>query len=300
MKNSDKICPVCGLIAFVESLDYLMCGNCGHEILNNPRQEAFIVNDPLSMEYIEKTDLLDKFKEKTLKKCSIEMDYLLDVGSASGKFLYRNKSIFKSCAGIEVTRDCIAFARNRLGLTIETDISKIDRKISVSTFWHSLEHIPAEEIDKTLKSVYSNSSPLSRVIVSVPNNGSLQYLLFRQGYAYYDSSSHIHQFSPQSLDMLMRKHGFEKICSISSLSYSLFGYLQGFINKLNTIHNYLYYRKKRNWTFNRNKAKLLFLDSYNYFLVALFILPSLLLCIYDMVNPDKGGVLTTCYKKKID
>lgn len=300
MKALDKSCFICGNKIFVTNFqdDYFKCITCGHEIIKNYEYQSFIINEILSVESISKQGLLDKFKQKVLEKCTITNDLLLDVGSASGKFLYHNKSVFKKCAGIEVTEECISFAKNQLGLEIVKDISEITNLISVATFWHSLEHMPHESIENLLDVISSKASHDTRVIISVPNNESLQYTLFGDGYAYYDLQSHIHQFSVKSLDKLMEKYGFEKQCNFYSFPYSSFGYLQGFVNIFNPIHNYLYYRKKRGQTFAKNKRKILFFDAYNFILLLVFILPSLLFSIYDLIFLDKGSVITACYKKK--
>ncbi len=300
MKILDKTCFICGNKIFVTNSqdDYFKCTICGHETIKNHEHQSFIINEILSVENINKQGLLDKFKQKSLEKCTITNDFLLDVGSASGKFLYHNKQFFKKCTGIEVTEECISFAKNQLGLEIIKDISGITNTISVATFWHSLEHMPDESIQKLLGAINSKSSYDTRVIVSVPNNESLQYALFGGGYAYYDLQSHIHQFSVKSLDKLMEKYGFEKQCNFYSFPYSSFGYLQGFLNIFNPVHNYLYYRKKRGETFAKNKIFLLFFDAYNFLFSLIFILPSLLFSIYDFTYLDKGSVITACYKRK--
>lgn len=300
MKRSDKTCFICGNDLFADSDGYIKCTKCGHEIIKGNEQSSVIINDILSEESVRTTTSLDRFKQRVLQKCLVKNDFLLDVGSASGKFLYHSKAFFGRHMGIEVTDECADFAKDSLGLNIKRDISGIDGKISVATFWHSLEHIPVEEIGKILKSLSSSSSEDTRIIISVPNNQSLQYLLFKRGYAYYDFPNHIHQFSSVSLDMLMAKYGFEKVHNFYSFPYSVFGYLQGFLNKFNRIHNYLYYRKKRGWTFDKKESELILCDSYNYLLSIFFVPPSMLLCIYDLVNPERGGVITACYRKKRD
>lgn len=300
MRSSDKTCFICGNDRFSDSEGYIKCVKCGHETIKGNGQSPFIINDILSEEAVRTIGSLDRFKQRILQRCLIENDFLLDVGSASGKFLYHNKAFFRRHMGIEVTDECADFARERLGLNIERDISGINGEISVATFWHSLEHIPVEEIGKIFKGINSNSSENTRVIISVPNNRSLQYALFKEGYAYYDLPSHLHQFSSGSLDLLMDKYGFEKVDSFYSFPYSIFGYLQGFLNKFNAIHNYLYYRKKRGWAFGKKKSELILYDIYNYLLSLFFVIPSFLLCIYDLARPERGGVITACYRKKRD
>ncbi|MBI4680583.1 MAG: class I SAM-dependent methyltransferase [Nitrospirae bacterium] len=299
MNNLDKNCFICnGNVFIVSSKHYLKCINCGHEIIEDMETQSFIINEALSEKSITKLNLLDKFKQNVLKECTIAGDFLLDIGSASGKFLYHNKDSFKNYMGIEVTDECIEFSRKRLGLKIKNNINFVHNTISVATFWHSLEHMPSKIIESILEKINSSSSYSTRVIISVPNNDSLQYALFKESYTYYDPTSHIHQFSVKSLGLLLQKHGFEKENCFYSFPYSAFGYLQGLMNKINKIHNYLYYRKKRGIEFSQNIHENILYDIYNYLLLVLFLVPSLLLSIYDFVYINKGAVITACYRIK--
>jgi len=223
----------------------------------------------------------------------------LDFGSGSGKFLYQNKSFFKDCAGVEVVPECVSFARRHLGVRVEPDIMRINELISLASFWHSLEHISPEETGEILDAIYKRSSPDIRVVVCVPNIDSLQYAFFREDFAYYDPDSHLQQFSSKSLDNMLWKYGFSKERSFFSLAHSVFGFLQGFMNKFNTAHNYFYYRKKRGIKPAKRAMGGFFLNAYNYLLAAIFLLPSMLFSIYDRVVQIKGGVITVCYKKRV-
>lgn len=298
MRDLGKSCFVCGCQDLISSKSYFKCTNCGHEVIGTQESQAFIINDVLSKEMVERLDALDRFKRQMLNKCAVRHDFLLDIGSGSGKFLYHNGRLFTKCMGIEITDKCVDFARNQLKLSVENELPKVVDPISIVTFWHSLEHMPSDTIEDVLKQISSQSSSETRVIVSVPNSDSLQYALFREGYAYYDPSSHIHQFTARSLNILMDKYGFEKLSSFFSFPYSSFGYVQGLINKFNRIHNYLYYRNKRGDSFNKNKVELWLLDVYNLLLLTIFLMPSLLLTIVDCFSPNKGGVITVCYGKK--
>ncbi|MBI5195878.1 MAG: class I SAM-dependent methyltransferase [Nitrospirae bacterium] len=267
-------------------------------MLKEKNKQQFIINDILSEEKVKKIDLLEKFKRSVIANCSKAHDFLLDVGASSGKFLFNNKKMFHNHAGIEITPECIRFSRDVLRLNIMTDVAAITSPISVATFWHSLEHMPADDIKKILCHVRSLSFDNTRIVISVPNNFSLQYRLFGEGYAFYDLQNHIHQFSADSLNRLMENSGFDKVQIFRSSVYNIFGYLQGFMNKCNSTHNYFYYRKKRMQVFDKSKKRLLFLDIYNYALAVLFLMPAILLSLYDSLFPGNGGVITACYRKK--
>ena len=276
----------------------MRCIFCGHELNRHCKDQQFIVGEALSKDKVCKIGLYDNFKRRLLKRCTIKNDFLLDIGAGSGKFLYHSKRLFKDYMGIEVTGECVEFARNCLGLKIERDISTVNDTISVATFWHSLEHMPIEYMAQILKHINHKSSFDTRIIITVPNNDSLQYLMFRERFAYYDPASHVHQFSLYSLDKLMEKYEFVKQKSFYSFLYAFFGYLQGFINEIIPIHNYLYYRRKREAVFGKKGTAILFYDAYNSILGMLFLIPALLFCVYDFIYRKRGGVVTACYRKK--
>jgi hypothetical protein len=222
---------------------------------------------------------------------------LLDIGSASGRFLFQNRREFKRVTGVEVTPECVEFARG-LGLEIVTDLDSMDGSPSVVTFWHSLEHVPAETIGKMLAWIRGHATSDTVIIVSVPNADSLQAILLREHFAFYDVPNHIHQFSLKSLDLLMDSSGFERASMFRSFAYAGFGWLQGLLNIFNRHHNYFYYRKKRGWDFALKLSARYMLDVYNLALISLLLFPSLVMALIDAVMIRQGGVVTVCYRLK--
>lgn len=71
---------------------------------------------------------------------------MLDIGSASGKFLYQNAGRYSRATGIEITPESLKFSRQVLGLDIIEDIQNAPEEISAATAWHSLEHIPEQHL----------------------------------------------------------------------------------------------------------------------------------------------------------
>ena len=282
------------------SKDYLHCRCCGHEILNSRIEQGYIINEVLGRDEIEHLSSVDRFKINTLRRCltSDNQSFLLDIGSSSGKFLFHSQRYFKKTAGLEINAECLHFSRNVLGLRVEEEIGDLKEPISFVTCWHSIEHIPPLELDTIFSQISKNATGQCTVLISVPNSNSLQYRFFREKYPYYDTPNHIHQFSPLSLRMFMERFGFQEGGCFFSLSYTAFGYLQGTLNFCNRIPNYLYYRKKRGWVFSQTKSALVKTDIYNYVLAALFMIPSFALAIIDLIWKERGGVITTCYRKK--
>jgi hypothetical protein len=299
LKSTGNACFVCGGTSFRDSTrHYVRCVACGHEVLGAPRPHGNLVNDRLDRAgNVGTPTALDRFRNAVLRKVTRERRLLVDVGSASGRFLFQNRRHFSRTIGIEVTPECVEFSR-KLGLTVETELPALREEVSVATFWHSLEHIPPVRIAETLDIISERSSDDAVVIVSVPNADSLQYRLLKDRFAYYDVPHHLHQFTGESLDRLFDRFGFERIREFGSFSYAGFGWLQGMLNLFNARHDYLYYRKKRGWDYGLPPLSRWLLDGYNLVLAAGFLFPCLLLTLHDLACRDRGGVLTVCYRKK--
>jgi hypothetical protein len=267
MRNNIN-CPVCK--SSMRKLDevYLKCPACGLNVKESASEE--ITNDNLNFSEIIKKDGLTKFKLKLVKEIDHSKSGLLDVGTASGKFLFHARPYFKSVQGIEVNQKCIEFADQKLNLKVVPALAEVElNKVSCITFWHSLEHIPIELSKDILTKL--NLSTDAKILISVPNASSTQFKIFGDLWPYYDKASHIYQYSPNALIALMQQCGYQLSQTKIGFMYELFGFLQGFINKLHPIPNYFYYRKKRGWNYGKTPLNLAFLDIYNYLLLAILL-----------------------------
>ena len=108
---------------------------------------------------------------------------------------------------------------------------------------------------------------------------------------------HIHQFSPASADILMRRYGFYRCHCVFSLPYSWFGYLQSILNVMNSRHNFFYYLQKRHHVLPLRLWHKRMIIAYNFILLAVWALPSLACSVIDFLLPSRAGVLTLCYKR---
>lgn len=290
-----KQCFICNSNKFYYSdKDYIKCKECGHGILRNASQK-YIINEELKILKINKDTFLDKFKNKILRQNSFKnkTQIWVDIGSSSGKYLYRNKKFFRKSYGIEVTKQCYDFSKNDLKLNIYKNIKNIKhKKIDILTAWHSLEHIPEKELINILKVVNSKTVKNSKFIISVPNDASFQKKLFGKNYVYEDVPNHTQNFTLKSLRLLLKKNGFTESKIYFSFPYNIFGYFQGYLNILQNNKNYIYYRFKRN-SEKKNRIR----DLANFFL-ALFIIPiSALSLIIDYLAINDQAVLTIVFKK---
>ena len=289
-------CFVCGYSELKNrDSNYMRCGRCGHETLLEGQVQGYIVNEPLSMEDADSRTGLDRFKDRVLRRFDPAPPpnaMWVDVGAASGKYLYQNRSLYPKSLGLEITPSAVEFSRDVLGLKIAEDIKDLPEAMHVITAWHTLEHFPAAELERLLHALNAACDETARVIISVPNAGSFQYRWFGEAYPFYDVPNHLHQFTPESLDRLMKRFGFRKMRDAISWPYNTFGYIQGLLNLITGEHNYLYYRLKR-----RSRKASVWQDTMNTMLLPLVAPVGILLGFLDAWDPKLQGVITACYKK---
>ena len=293
---SSPRCFICnGSLTAGRTSSYRQCPACGHEsLVSASHGTGHMLNDPLDEADARRETALDRFKRRVLLQFSAgrPQGCLVDIGSASGKFLIQNSREFERSIGIEITPEAVAFSRDVLKLQVVDDLAAIDDPIDLACAWHSLEHIPGDALHRLLAGLREKMLPGSRLIVSVPNNQSFQYRWFRGAYAFFDVPNHVHQFSPTSLHLLLSHHGFVPLGRTSSSVYKSFGYVQALLNVATRSHNYLYYRLKR-----RSAVPSPWRDAANVILFPLVLPVAALLSLLDRLFPDAEGVMTLCFER---
>jgi hypothetical protein len=281
LQNIVESCPVCQQrkLALYSDSVYYVCQVCGHHTWNRLNASVPIENDILDQKKMSKASILDEFKKRTTLSMHENISHLIDFGSASGRFLIQMQVFFKSVRGVELSDASRTFCLDMLSLKVVKRWEEVELPPdALVTFWHSLEHIPISQAKVILESLSRKSF---KIIVSVPNIDSLQFKLFGRHWTYYDADSHVSQFSRTSLRRLLNDCDFLVVKDYFSWSYTLYGYLQGFANLFNSIHNYFYYRHKRGEDFGMSRSRRRFLDVYNFGLMGIFIIPSMILAMIE-------------------
>ena len=286
-------CAICDFNQSVHLNEYVRCVRCNHEVLVSYTRQTYIINEALTSAIVNRNSLLDRYKNSFVisKKNSKNLN-LLDIGSASGKFIYDNEDNYKNAIGLEVTLQCLEFSRSILNIKVIEDISQLKLHIDIATAFHTFEHIPMVSLKKILSKLKSTNTNELEIIVSVPNARSIQYRLLGKNFAFYDVPNHIQQFSSSSLDLLMLNHGFNKIETYNGWIYNLFGWLQGLGNIGSLKKNYLYYRLKRGHSSGNT-----FLDFLALIRVIFWAPVALLFWAIEMLIINEKGVITICYQK---
>jgi 2-polyprenyl-3-methyl-5-hydroxy-6-metoxy-1,4-benzoquinol methylase len=283
-------CPVCGGKSGEASNGYSVCPNCRHQWKASV-VESEIVNEVLDVRKMLKLDLLTKAKMAAVSKFSRGKRSLLDFGAGSGKFLFFESKNFRSVEGVEITPACIEFAMKSLGVSLSATLPA-DKKFDVVTAWHSLEHVPPHQLVSATTKL-SNMAEDS-LIVSVPNAASWLYRMFGRNYAFFDDSSHHHQFTTHSMRALLKQVGWRNTALFQIMIYSIFCYAQTLTNVCTQTHNVLYYALKRgDSAFTDGK----FVVAFHVVVFLLFLPLALLLTVLERSNLSQAACLNVACRK---
>ena len=148
---------------------------------------------------------------------------LLDVGTAGGAFLLEAAAVGHAARGIEPTPSFAAYARDHLGLDVQTaaieDADLPDHGLDIVTMWHVLEHL--ESPLAALRRVHHALRPGGLLAIEVPNAGSGIARAMRTSWSMLEPDVHVGQFTPVAAGRLVERAGFavRQIELVSILAY---------------------------------------------------------------------------------
>ena len=138
---------------------------------------------------------------------------LLEVGCSTGRLLLRlNKDYgipLRNLFGIEPDRQAAGVATEAGLLNISgTDLSEtsFDNRFDRIVFWHVLEHL--HRIDAALEKARALLEPDGMLVIALPNIGSDDAGRYGTHWIALDAPRHLYHFTPETLSLLLRKHGF--------------------------------------------------------------------------------------------
>ena len=135
-------------------------------------------------------------------------------------------------------RNVILHPARQLGLYVKESIAEIGdaAKFDCITMWHTLEHF--QDIKSTLTSLKRLLAPNGRLIIAVPDNGSLQARLFGAKWLHLDVPRHLYHFDNRTLRVCLDQTGFiPQQCWHLELEYGLIGWSQSALNHVFSIPN---------------------------------------------------------------
>jgi 2-polyprenyl-3-methyl-5-hydroxy-6-metoxy-1,4-benzoquinol methylase len=139
---------------------------------------------------------------------------LLEIGCASGYFLYRMSQLGWQVEGIEFSETAAQASRD-LGFSVHSgSLEKAPAPVNPPNLvveWMVLEHL--HEPINCLKKLHEWTEPDARLVLSVPNANSFDFGLFKKlGYAL-QLPHHLYHYTPQTLANVLNSSGWslEKI-----------------------------------------------------------------------------------------
>ncbi len=168
---------------------------------------------------------------------------VIDVGCGPGWLLRAFQQRGWKAKGTELSEPAAAFARNELGLDVEsrelTDLNLPDGSFDSATLWHVLEHIPQPE--RMLREIARILKPGGVLLVGVPNWGSPESRMSRDKWFQLDVPRHVNHFTAPRLRKELADAGFDvRVQRFLAPEFDFFSFVQTVLNRLGFRQNLLY------------------------------------------------------------
>lgn len=209
------------------------CGKCGMEFLSEyPDAEELIgyykkeyftqrtergYNNYFSPELRSEIERVFKLNLEDLKFFKFENDLpgrktSLDIGCAAGYFVSFMKSRGWESSGIDISQDCVKFAKES-GLNVsEGDYLNIDynHKFNLIALWATIEHL--QNPDAVLRKIYNDLQDRGMLYISTCRTGGVNFKkMFGSKWRFYNFPEHIYFFSKKTIKMFLEQNGFKVI-----------------------------------------------------------------------------------------
>ncbi len=134
---------------------------------------------------------------------------LLDFGCAAGIFLEVAKDDGWEVAGVELSSDMAASARERLGVHVVQDPSELPGAFDAITMWEVIEHLPRPLM--TLTALRERMPSGGLLMLSTPNTGHWQAQQDPEAWEGYRPPSHLLFFNSDTLRATLAQAGFRDV-----------------------------------------------------------------------------------------
>ena len=147
---------------------------------------------------------------------------ILDVGCGTGAFLNTMKETGWSITGLEPDEQAAQNAKSLYNIDTQSSDQLFNlpaNSFDAITMWHVLEHVhQLQEYIAQLKKLLTKNGVL---FIAVPNYTSHDAAHYKESWAAYDVPRHLYHFSPESMKVLIEKHGMN-IKAIKPMWYDSF------------------------------------------------------------------------------
>jgi 2-polyprenyl-3-methyl-5-hydroxy-6-metoxy-1,4-benzoquinol methylase len=226
--GSEEIKPVLQVKDFTVSKEQFavwQCSRCALRFTQDAPAPDAVGRYYLSPHYISHTDtrqgiinqLYHAIRKFTLKKklqlvqkvSGLQKGSLLDVGAGTGAFANSMQEAGWDVMGLEPDETARQNAANKYKLNFQLPdaLYKLEaQSFDVVTMWHVLEHV--HDLHGYLQNCERILKPNGTLLIAVPNYTSLDAAIYQEYWAAYDVPRHLYHFSPQSMESLLKQHGF--------------------------------------------------------------------------------------------
>jgi len=147
---------------------------------------------------------------------------LLDVGCGTGYFAASVKRQGWNVIGVELSATAAEIARSKFGIEVipPEKLSELPHnQFDTITLWHVLEHL--ENLNEAMALFSKLLHEKGQLIIALPNRNSFDAAKYRASWAAYDVPRHIWHFSPDTFQLLARKHGYT-ITAMKPMPFDVF------------------------------------------------------------------------------
>lgn len=151
---------------------------------------------------------------------------MLEVGTGAGLFLKAAQRAGWDAAGLELSPEGSAFARERLDLDVRTEraeaMSFPAASFDVAVMFDVIEHLfdPVAVLEATRRAVV----PGGILVVSTPNYNALSRFVLGSQWAVLSPLEHVYYFTERTLTAMLRKGGWDRV--VSERRFSGWGVLE--------------------------------------------------------------------------
>lgn len=215
-----------------ESFHLYKCSNCSLEVLLPIPSEADLRRYYESEYFMKRTErgydnyFSDELRKEISRVFQMNLSDLgffdyekslehnkksLDIGCAAGYFVSYLSGRNWNAHGVDVSTDCVNFAKNTLNLQVELGDylkKKYAGQFDLITLWATIEHLtnPGEFLNKVSKDISTGG----RLYISTCRTGSLFKKMFGKKWRYYNFPEHVFYFNITNLISFVEKYGFKK------------------------------------------------------------------------------------------
>lgn len=231
-------CPVCDIDDSVwvftkAGFDFVKCRHCGllhvNPQLTMETQDAIYKESKTAEHWVK---VQSKAKEQTwnaekkylpalkeLNNIKSQGGKLLDVGCSIGQFLTLARDAGWDVQGVELNSDAASIARKDYNLKVHDkkleECGFEEGEFDVISLWGVFEHLT--DPNAMLKTIYPLLKKDGLVLLFVPNGHSLIIRITGEHNSTVSGRAHLWYFTPETMDKILIKNGFEKAAEFSIL-----------------------------------------------------------------------------------